>query len=61
MSEENNKPKKLSLSGSGKLSLGGGAVDPASLRGGMVGSDVAKQRSKYGVNALAVQRCGQQR
>ena len=42
MSEENNKPKKLSLSGSGKLSLGGGAVDPASLRGGMVGSGRGK-------------------
>ena len=42
MSEENNKPKKLSLSGSGKLSLGGGAVDPANLRGGMVGSGRGK-------------------
>ena len=42
MSEENNKPKKLSLSGSGKLSLGGGAVDPASLRGGVVGSGRGK-------------------
>ena len=42
MSEENNKPKKLSLSGSGKLSLGGGAVDPVSLRGGMVGSGRGK-------------------
>ena len=42
MSEENNKPKKLSLSGSGKLSLGGGAVDPATLRGGMVGSGRGK-------------------
>ena len=42
MSEETNKPKKLSLSGSGKLSLGGGAVDPANLRGGMVGSGRGK-------------------
>ena len=42
MSEENNKPKKLSLSGSGKLSLGGGAADPANLRGGMVGSGRGK-------------------
>ena len=42
MSEENNKPKKLSLSGSGKLSLGGGAIDPANLRGGMVGSGRGK-------------------
>ena len=42
MSEENNKPKKLSLSGSGKLSLGGGAVDPASLRGGLLGSGRGK-------------------
>ena len=42
MSEENNKPKKLSLSGSGKLSLGGGNVDPANLRGGMVGSGRGK-------------------
>ena len=42
MSEENNKPKKLSLSGSGKLSLGDGAVDPANLRGGMVGSGRGK-------------------
>ena len=58
MSEENNKPKKLSLSGSGKLSLGGGAVDPASLRGGMVGSGRGKtvQVEVRGVNALAVQR-----
>ena len=42
MSEENNKPKKLSLSGSGKLSLGGGAVDPANLRGSMAGSGRGK-------------------
>ena len=42
MSEEKNKPKKLSLSGSGKLSLGGGAVDPANLRGCMVGSGRGK-------------------
>ena len=34
MSEEKSKPKKLSLSGSGKLSLGGGVIDQAALRGG---------------------------
>ncbi len=34
MSEENSKPKKLSLSGSGKLTLGGGALDQTALRGG---------------------------
>ena len=36
MSDENNKPKKLSLSGSGKLSLGG-TLDSSSLRSGDVG------------------------
>ena len=35
MSEENSKPKKLSLSGSGKLTLGGGALDQTALRGGI--------------------------
>ena len=35
MSEENSKPKKLSLSGSGKLTLGGGALDQTALRGGV--------------------------
>jgi len=42
MSEENKKPKKLSLSGSGKLSLGGGTLDTAALRGGMVGAGRGK-------------------
>ena len=36
MSDENNKPKTLSLSGSGKLSLGG-TLDSSSLRGGDAG------------------------
>ena len=35
MNEDNSKPKKLSLSGSGKLSLGGGALDQSTLRGGV--------------------------
>ena len=35
MSEESSKPKKLSLSGAGKLTLGGGALDQAALRGGV--------------------------
>ena len=38
MSEENSKPKKLSLSGSGKLTLGGGALDQTALRGGNLGT-----------------------
>ena len=42
MSEENSKPKKLSLSGSGKLTLGGGALDQTALRGGNVGTGRAK-------------------
>ena len=37
MSDENNKPKKLSLSGSGKLSLGG-TLDSSSLRSGDAGA-----------------------
>ena len=37
MSDENNKPKTLSLSGSGKLSLGG-TLDSSTLRGGDAGS-----------------------
>ena len=37
MSDENNKPKKLSLSGSGKLSLGG-TLDSSNLRGGDAGA-----------------------
>ena len=35
MSEENIKPKKLSLSGSGKLTLGGGGLEQTTLRGAM--------------------------
>ena len=42
MSEENSKPKKLSLSGSGKLTLGGGALEQTALRGGNVGTGRAK-------------------
>ena len=42
MSEEQNKPKKLSLSGSGKLSLGGN-LEQAPLRGNaVVGSSRGK-------------------
>ena len=42
MSEENSKPKKLSLSGSGKLTLGGGALDQTALRGGGLGTGRSK-------------------
>ena len=42
MSEENSKPKKLSLSGSGKLTLGGGALDQTALRGGNLGTGRGK-------------------
>ena len=42
MSEENSKPKKLSLSGSGKLTLGGGAIDQTALRGGGLGTGRSK-------------------
>tara|TARA_B100000575_G_scaffold294189_1_gene308512 strand:+ start:2228 stop:4828 length:2601 start_codon:yes stop_codon:yes gene_type:complete len=35
MSEKNSKPKKLSLSGSGKLTLGGGGLDQTTLRSGV--------------------------
>ncbi|MDP7376192.1 MAG: translation initiation factor IF-2 associated domain-containing protein, partial [Alphaproteobacteria bacterium] len=35
MSEKNSKPKKLSLSGSGKLTLGGGGLDQTALRSGV--------------------------
>ena len=42
MSEENSKPKKLSLSGSGKLTLGGGALDQTALRGGGLGTGRGK-------------------
>ena len=38
MSEKNSKPKKLSLSGSGKLTLGGGGLDQTTLRSGVSGS-----------------------
>ena len=38
MSEKNSKPKKLSLSGSGKLTLGGGGLDQTALRGGVSAS-----------------------
>ena len=38
MSEKNSKPKKLSLSGSGKLTLGGGGLDQTALRGGLSAS-----------------------
>ena len=38
MSEKNSKPKKLSLSGSGKLTLGGGGLDQTSLRSGVAAS-----------------------
>ena len=38
MSEKNSKPKKLSLSGSGKLTLGGGGLDQTTLRSGMSAS-----------------------
>ncbi len=41
MSEENQKPKKLSLSGSGKLSLGGN-LDQSTLRGNPVGASRGK-------------------
>ena len=41
MSEETQKPKKLSLSGSGKLSLGGN-VDQSALRGNAVGAGRGK-------------------
>ena len=41
MSEETQKPKKLSLSGSGKLSLGGN-LDQSSLRGNTVGAGRGK-------------------
>ena len=41
MSEENQKPKKLSLSGSGKLSLGGN-LDQSTLRGNAVGASRGK-------------------
>jgi len=41
MSEENQKPKKLSLSGSGKLSLGGN-LDQSTLRGNAVGAPRGK-------------------
>ena len=34
MSEKNSKPKKLSLSGSGKLTLGGGGLEQTTLRSG---------------------------
>ena len=37
MSEENQKPKKLSLSGVGKLTLGGN-LDQSALRGNAVGA-----------------------
>ena len=37
MSEENQKPKKLSLSGAGKLTLGGN-LDQSALRGNAVGA-----------------------
>ena len=38
MSEKNSKPKKLSLSGSGKLTLGGGGLDQTTLRSGVAAS-----------------------
>jgi len=38
MSEKNSKPKKLSLSGSGKLTLGGGGLDQTTLRSGVSAS-----------------------
>ena len=38
MSEKNSKPKKLSLSGSGKLTLGGGGLDQTTLRSGVPAS-----------------------
>jgi len=38
MSEKNSKPKKLSLSGSGKLTLGGGGFDQTTLRSGVPAS-----------------------
>ena len=41
MSEKNSKPKKLSLSGSGKLTLGGGGLDQTTLR-----SSVSASRGK---------------
>lgn len=44
MGEENNKAKKLSLSGTGKLSLGGSALEPSSFRGSRVG--VGARRGK---------------
>ena len=38
MSEKNSKPKKLSLSGSGKLTLSGGGLDQTTLRSGVAAS-----------------------
>ena len=38
MSEKNSKPKKLSLSGAGKLTLGGGGLDQTTLRSGVSAS-----------------------
>ena len=38
MSEKNSKPKKLSLPGSGKLTLGGGGLDQTTLRSGVAAS-----------------------
>ena len=38
MSEKNSKPKKLSLSGSGKLTLGSGGLDQTTLRSGVSAS-----------------------
>ena len=38
MSEKNSKPKKLSLSGSGKLTLGGSGLDQTTLRSGVAAS-----------------------
>ena len=52
MSEENSKPKKLSLSGSGKLTLGGGALDQTALRGGVVQVGVKVFRLKSGANVF---------
>ena len=52
MSEKNSKPKKLSLSGSGKLTLGGGGVDQTTLRSGCPQVVAKTCRLKLGANVF---------